>query len=673
MTDELDKTMPGYRDRKTDGRFAIGDLIMGRYKVLAELGKGGMGIVYKCEDQTSHVCYAVKTLAPELTDSKWEMEEILYNFQLVQKLHHPNIANYNALELDPQTNRYFLVMEYVEGEDLRYWLRSKRREGADLQQVIPPVVRQIAQALDYAHSQKIVHRDIKPGNIMIDGVGNVKVLDFGLAAQIHSSLSRVSIQSVNEASTCGTIPYMAPEQWRGGEAEAASDQYALAATVYEMFSGRPPFDSADKDILRNCTLHEAPRPLKDVSPAIRSAVEKALAKEPADRFNSCADFAAAMEGGEIPEVMSAPAEKVSPVELPQNDPDKLATLKKLIASGVFDDAAKICAELLKEKPEDGEVHYLNLLCQEKVTTGEGLLSVRNLPENKNFRLARCFAGPELKQELETLLIQRKAKTKKRKLRIIFSILAVLLVAGGFFGVRYWQAKKAGEALEQMAKKAEEQGLLLSDDKYTVVGVKNKNVGSIEIPDGIRYIGNEAFMGCHRLRRVTIPDSVRGIGHSAFKGCRSLTSVTIPEGVTDIRESTFNGCDSLTSITIPDSVTSIGDYAFVECRSLTSITIPDSVTSIGGEAFYGCNSLTSITIPDSVTSIGGEAFCDCNTLTSIKIPDSVISIGTGAFYGCSSLTSISIPRHFIYEDVEKWFRANYWTMGIKPSDCQIIRR
>ncbi|MBR3708138.1 MAG: serine/threonine protein kinase, partial [Lentisphaeria bacterium] len=296
---DMDKTMPGYRDRKTDGRFTIGDLIMGRYKVLAELGKGGMGIVYKCEDQTSHVCYAVKTLAPELTDSKWEMEEILYNFQLVQKLHHPNIANYNALELDPQTNRYFLVMEYVEGEDLRYWLRSKRREGADLQQVIPPVVRQIAQALDYAHSQKIVHRDIKPGNIMIDGGGNVKVLDFGLAAQIHSSLSRVSIQSVNEASTCGTIPYMAPEQWRGGEAEAASDQYALAATVYEMFSGRPPFDSADKDILRNCTLHEAPRPLKEVSPAIRSAVEKALAKEPADRFNSCSDFATALGGAKV--------------------------------------------------------------------------------------------------------------------------------------------------------------------------------------------------------------------------------------------------------------------------------------------------------------------------------------------------------------------------------------
>ena len=452
MMDELDKTMPGYRDRKTDGRFATGDLILGRYKVLAELGKGGMGIVYKCEDQTSHVCYAVKTLAPELTDSKWEMEEILYNFQLVQKLHHPNIANYNALELDPQTNRYFLVMEYVEGEDLRYWLRSKRREGADLQQVIPPVVRQIAQALDYAHSQKIVHRDIKPGNIMIDGMGNVKVLDFGLAAQIHSSLSRVSIQSVNEASTCGTIPYMAPEQWRGGEAEAASDQYALAATVYEMFSGRPPFDSADKDILRNCTLHEAPRPLKDVSPAIRSAVEKALAKEPEDRFKSCADFAAAMGGAKV-------------------------------------------AKSKEKSPE-----------KERGKSGGGAWKW-----------------------------------------IVFSILAVLLVAGGFFGFTHW-------SFTQKVIKAEVQGLLLSDDKYTVVGVEDKNVESIEIPDGIRYIDKYAFAYCGKLTSITIPDSVTSIYVDAFSGCSSLTSITIPNSVTRIDSFAFRNCKSLQSISIPSHFT-----------------------------------------------------------------------------------------------------------------------
>ena len=628
MMDELDKTMPGDRDRKMDGRFAIGDLILGRYKVLAELGKGGMGVVYKCFDETAGIEVALKALPPELTDSKWEMEEILYNFQLVQKLHHPNIANYNALELDPQTNRYFLVMEYVEGEDLRYWLRSKRREGADLQQVIPPVVRQIAQALDYAHAQKIVHRDIKPGNIMIDSAGNVKVLDFGLAAQIHTSMTRVSMAY---RGTSGTGSYMAPEQWEGRVQDAKADQYALAVMTYEMLAGHLPFESADPAVLREAVLKSQAAPLENISSAAQDALKRAMSKDPADRFNSCTDFADAMEGGEIPEVASAPAENVSPAA-PQNDPDKLATLKKLLASGFFDDAAKICAELLKENPEDGELHYLNLLCQKKVTTGEGLLSVWNLPNNKNFRLALFFAGPERKQELENLLTQWKAKTK-RKLRIIFSILAVLLVVGGFFGFTHW-------SFTQMLIKAEVQGLILSDDKYTVVGVEDEDVESIEIPDGIRYIGNEAFKDCSQLKSVTIPDSVTSIGERAFVDC-----------------------DSLTSITIPNSVTSIGKGAFIGCSSLKSITIPDSVTSIEFVAFSGCSSLKNITIGNSVTSIGERAFGNCTSLESITIPDSVTSIGWEAFSDCSSLKRITLPSHFTYI-------LSTWDL---PSDCQIIRR
>ena len=701
MTEELDETIPpqraddndylrqlemreattekGYRERKADGRFLVGDLIMRRYKVLSKLGQGGMGVVYKCFDETAGIEVALKALPPELSHDSQEMEDIKENFQLVHNLHHPNIASSNTLEKNPENGNYYLIMECCEGEDLRRWIKRKRRDNPLTLDDVLPIIKQVADALDYAHAQKIMHRDIKPGNIMIDSAGSVKVLDFGLAAQIHSSMSWGSIVYHG---TSGTGPYMAPEQWRCRKQGAASDQYALAVMTYEMLSGDLPFASPDPAVLREAVLNETAEEIPDLPSAAQDALKRAMSKDPANRFKSCADFAAALGGvvvaASVP--LSAPAEKVSPVELPQNDSDRLATLKKLIASGVFDDAAKLCDELLKENPEDGEVHYLNLLCQKKVTTGEGLLSVRDLPENKNFRLARCFAGPERKQELETLLTQWKAKTKKRKLRlrIIFSILAVLavlLVAGGFFGIRYWQAKKAEEALEQMAKKAEEaleqmvkkaeeQGLILSDDKYTVVGVEDKNVGSIEIPDGIRYIGNEAFAGCRGLKSVTIPDSVRGIGYSAFNGCRSLTSVTIPEGVTDIRESTFCDCHSLTSITIPDSVTSIGKYAFqysglrsitipdsvrgigysafYDCTSLTGVTLGNSVTSIGGCAFSGCSKLTSITIPDSVTGIGGWAFSGCSKLTSITIPDSVTSIGDGAFSGCSKLTSITIP-------------------------------
>ena len=216
-----DMTMPGKRDRKTDGRFAVGDLIMGRYKVLAELGQGGMGVVYKCFDEDAGIEVALKALPPELSHNTLEMEDIKENFQLVHNLHHPNIASSNNLEKDKSNGNYYLIMECCEGEDLRRWLKRKRREGELKLEDILPIIQQVAEALDYAHKQKIIHRDIKPGNIMINAAGDIKVLDFGLAAQIHTSMTRVSMAYHG---TSGTGPYMAPEQWRGRVQGASADQ-----------------------------------------------------------------------------------------------------------------------------------------------------------------------------------------------------------------------------------------------------------------------------------------------------------------------------------------------------------------------------------------------------------------------------------------------------------------
>ena len=296
MTDEFDKTMPGYRDRQTDGRFAIGDLIMGRYKVLAELGQGGMGVVYKCFDETAGIEVALKALPPELSHNSLEMEDIKDNFQLVHNLHHPNIASSNTLEKNPENGNYYLIMECCEGEDLRRWIKRKRRDNSLTLNDVLPVIRQVADALDYAHAQKIMHRDIKPGNIMIDGEGNVKVLDFGLAAQIHTSMTRVSMAYHG---TSGTGPYMAPEQWRGKKQGAASDQYALAVMTYEMLSGDLPFESTDPAVLQQAVLTQEADPIEGLPAAAQNALKRAMSKEAADRFNSCADCAAALGGTKV--------------------------------------------------------------------------------------------------------------------------------------------------------------------------------------------------------------------------------------------------------------------------------------------------------------------------------------------------------------------------------------
>ena len=291
-----DVTMPGKRDRKPDGRFVVGDLIMSRYKVLAELGQGGMGVVYKCFDETAGIEVALKALPPELSHNTLEMEDIKDNFQLVSKLVHQNIAISKNLEKDNSNGNYYLIMECCEGEDLRRWIKRKRKDGELKPDDVLPIIKQTAEALDYAHEMKIIHRDIKPGNIMIDQSGKIKVLDFGLAAQIHTSMIRVSMAYHG---TSGTGPYMAPEQWRGRAQSAPADQYALAVMTYEMLAGHLPFESADPAVLQQAVLTQTPEDIPDVPQSVQKAIARAMSKEPAERFVCCADFVAALEGKKV--------------------------------------------------------------------------------------------------------------------------------------------------------------------------------------------------------------------------------------------------------------------------------------------------------------------------------------------------------------------------------------
>ncbi|HRU07687.1 MAG TPA: protein kinase, partial [Candidatus Brocadiia bacterium] len=262
--------------------------------MIDELGQGGMGVVYRCFDEVAGINVALKALPPEVGHNAGEMEEVRENFRLVEKLHHPNIANVKTLEKDPVTGDYYLVMECVEGLDLRQWARKRRGEGRPLTtDEVVTVAYRIAEALDYAHSQRVIHRDIKPSNVRITFDGDVKVLDFGLAAQIYTSMSRVSRAYHG---TSGTGPYMAPEQWQGRRQDAAADQYALAASVYELLSGAPPFENHDVSVLREAVLKDRPEPLAGVPEHVNAALMRALAKEPGERFATCGEFVAALGG-----------------------------------------------------------------------------------------------------------------------------------------------------------------------------------------------------------------------------------------------------------------------------------------------------------------------------------------------------------------------------------------
>lgn len=185
----------------------------------------------------------------------------------------------------------------------------------------------------------------------------------------------------------------------------------------------------------------------------------------------------------------------------------------------------------------------------------------------------------------------------------------------------------------------------------------KDVVNVKIQDGVKEIGEYAFLECNNLISVTIPDSVTSIGSYAFSDCSNLTNVSIPNSVTSIDNGAFSDCTSITSINIPDGVNSISSSTFYGCSSLKSIIIPNSVTSIGYWAFSGCSSLTSITIPDSVTEIKVGAFNKCENLKSINLSNIIKIINANTFAYCDSLTSITIPDSVTEIDEYAFFKCS----------------
>ena len=208
-----------------------------------------------------------------------------------------------TLERDARTGDYYFIMECVDGISLT---NLRKVQGGKLPwDDVVGIAAQIAAALDYAHAMKVIHRDVKPSNVMLKIAARaalefdvtvrapvtVKMLDFGLAAQIYTSLSRVSRVSY---STSGTAPYMAPEQWLGKYQDAATDQYALAVVIYELLAGHPPFQGHDMRVLGVAVLTgEADAP-EGVSSAAWKALRRGLAKKREDRYESCAKLVEAL-------------------------------------------------------------------------------------------------------------------------------------------------------------------------------------------------------------------------------------------------------------------------------------------------------------------------------------------------------------------------------------------
>jgi tetratricopeptide (TPR) repeat protein len=252
-----------------------------RYQIIGELGRGGMGIVYKAQDTVLDRIVAFKVLPQALVENTQAIQNFMREAQAAAKLNHPNIVT--VYDTGDQQSRYYIAMEYVEGTTLKEILR---RRGAISPSGILHVLMQICEALAYAHEKKVVHRDIKPANAMWTRDKKVKLMDFGLAKVIEEARNHTTV-------VAGTPYYMSPEQTLGKNVDHRTDIYSLGVAVFEMATGTVPFKEGN---IPYHHVHTAPPKIRELRPelppTLSSIVERCLEKDPNNRFQSAAEILA---------------------------------------------------------------------------------------------------------------------------------------------------------------------------------------------------------------------------------------------------------------------------------------------------------------------------------------------------------------------------------------------
>jgi serine/threonine protein kinase/tetratricopeptide (TPR) repeat protein len=282
-----------------------GSTVADRYKVIEELGRGGMGVVYKAEDTKLKRTVALKLLPPELTHIPEVKERFMREAQAAAALDHPNICT--VYEFDEAEEKTFISMAYVEGQSLRKKLESGPLELDEALRI----ALQAAQGLQIAHKKGVVHRDIKSANIMVTEDNQAKIMDFGLARMTGGTLL------TQEGTAMGTIAYMSPEQAQGEEVDHRTDIWSFGVVLYEMFGGQLPFMGEHDQAVVYSILNKKPKPItelrSEIPVSIGQVVDKALEKNPDKRYqqiDELLDDLKSISAGIVPEEIKSRLRKV---------------------------------------------------------------------------------------------------------------------------------------------------------------------------------------------------------------------------------------------------------------------------------------------------------------------------------------------------------------------------
>ncbi len=267
----------------------IGHVISGRYVVQAVVGTGGMAVVYRAFDKKKNRIVAIKVLRPEYESDEEFVRRFSREAEAASKVSHENIVN--MLDVGIDGDMRYIVMEYVDGQTLKEMIRQRGTIHPDT--AIRMAIRILA-AVDHAHRNGIVHRDIKPQNIMVDNEGRVKVADFGIA-RLKAAQATTTEEGSN-GSVLGSVHYFSPEQAKGEVADEKSDLYSVGVVMYEMLTGRVPFDGETSVSVALKHVSEEPKSMRDhqegISKALDEVVMRALCKDATKRYQTAAEMAA---------------------------------------------------------------------------------------------------------------------------------------------------------------------------------------------------------------------------------------------------------------------------------------------------------------------------------------------------------------------------------------------
>lgn len=557
------------------------------------IGKGGFSLIYLVENKTTKRRYAAKIILNSPSSREDQQKFISREISILTRVQAQTIIRFQGFSLTDFQGypNITILMDYKENGSLKKLIEREQAKNAprDYNNTAKQIILcGIAHGMMTLHSRRVLHRDLKPDNVLLDSEFKPCITDFGLSK--FSDPEHSGNQSMNG---CGTPRYMAPEIIDGTHYGFKSDVYSFGILMYEVLAGKEAFsEEMKKKKISFIALHE--KILQGVRPEFDFSIKPSL-KELIERCWS-------------------------------GDPKQRPTFQelfiKLSLSLDDDDAVEHAVFNLINNDDSAEHSYNSRYSLDNVdaravssyvdeitimdTDDEVFEHIKELEKRlQKYRSEGDGCEEGIKKNNERYRIENQDLKKE-------------------------EAKYLQE-IDVLKYKIEEMNLKLGKGlKPRPPSTLHRKHRAGDSFDGLTFQQMKEQIQESKLKKITIPSTVTSIEQNAFYACRSLTHITIPSTVISIGDNAFAYCSSLQYIEIPSSVTTIGNYAFAGCSKLPDITIPSTVTSIGASAFSTCTSLNAIVISSFATSIGDGAFRNCHKLQLVIREELKKHYGDGIF-------------------------------------------